>query len=178
MPGYPFRANYTNNRPYENMKAVKADMTAEEKRRFSAEKAEFIETFEKKYGCKPGRRIIRDALADRWPKKYHVNIQALINDDGDDISDRDTGLSIQAPDPFGTDLPDDIACLREVAASLTGHLADIYEALLVRYAGGQERISFSASAKKWGVSCTQIGLDRDRIFRMIREAVEKSKADD
>ena len=27
-------------------------------------------------------------------------------------------------------------------------------------------------------SCTQIGLDRDRIFRMIREAVEKSKADD
>ena len=67
---------------YKNLRAVKTDLTPEETRRFREEKAAFAAAFKEKYGYKPTRSDCRDALADRWPKKYHVSIQALINYDG------------------------------------------------------------------------------------------------
>ncbi len=161
-----------NHQIYSHMKAVQADLTPEEKAKFRAEKAAFAEAFEKKYGYKPCRSDLRDALADRWPKTYHLSIQELINDDGDSKADQREDLSTPAADPFDENAPTDIACLHEVASSLTGRLADVYEALLIKYAGGKEKITFASLAEKWGVSQTQIGLDRDRIFRMIRKAVE------
>lgn len=160
---------------YKNLKASRVDLTPEEKRLFREEKAAFSAAFEEKYGYKPTRSDIRDALADRWPKNYHLSIQELVNDDGDSMADRREDLSIPAADPFDENTPLDIACLREVAASLTGRLADVYEALIIKYAGGKEKISFSALAEKWGVSRTQIGYDRDKIFRMVRKAIEEAK---
>ena len=62
-----------------------------------------------------------------------------------------------------------------MAASLTGRLADVYEALLIKYAGGKEKITFTSLAEKWGVSHTQISYDRDKVFRMIRKAVEAAQ---
>lgn len=160
---------------YKNLKASRVDLTPEEKRQFREEKAVFITAFEKKYGYKPTRSDIRDALAAHWPKAYHLSIQEMINEEGDSKADQREDLSIPAADPFNADAPLEIACLREVASSLTGRLADVYEALLVKYAGGKEKISFTSLAKKWGVSATQIGYDRDKIFRMIRKAVENAR---
>jgi hypothetical protein len=56
-----------------------------------------------------------------------------------------------AEDPPGLDVPDDITAMRELAASLTGRLADVYEALLIQHAGGREKITMSSIARKWGV---------------------------
>ena len=67
--------------------------------------------------------------------------------------------------------PEEILRLREIAASLSGRLADIYEALLVKYAGGKEKLSMKDIAGKWGVSTARIYTDKDKIIRMIREAV-------
>ena len=139
---------------YTNLKASRVDLTPEEKHRFREEKAAFAAAFEKKYGYKPTRSDLRDALSVHWPKAYHLSIQELVNDDGDSKADQREDLSMPAADPFNTDVPMDIACLREVAASLTGRLADVYEALLVKYAGGKEKISFTSLAEKWGVSHT------------------------
>ncbi len=50
-------------------------------------------------------------------------------------------------------------------------MADIYEWLLVKYAGGQVKLSLQAIADKWGISTTQIYKDKDRLIRMIREHV-------
>ena len=61
--------------------------------------------------------------------------------------------------------------LREVASSLSGRLADVYEALLVKYAGGKEKISMTDLARKWGVSVTQICKDREKVIQLIREKV-------
>lgn len=160
---------------YTNLKASRVDLTPEEKHRFTEEKTAFIKSFEEQYGYRPHRDDIRNALENRWPKTYHLSIQEMINDDGDSKADQRTDLSMPAPDPFNTDVPADIACLREVATSLTGRLADVYEALLVKYASGKEKITFTALAEKWGVSVTQIGHDRDRIFRMIREAIKRAR---
>lgn len=170
-----------NHQVYENLKASRVDLTPEEKKRFSAEKTAFAAEFEKTYGYQPCRADIREALADRWPKTYHLSIQELINDDGDNKADQREDLSTPVPDPFDENTPDDIACLHEVATSLTGRLADVYEALIIKYAGGKEKISFVSLAEKWGVSHTQIGLDRDKIFRMIRKAIadaQKEKEED
>ena len=78
---------------------------------------------------------------------------------------------IPCEDPFGENEPDDIVRLREFAASLSGRMADIYEWLLVKYAGGQVKLSLQAIADKWGISTTQIYKDKDRLLRMIREHV-------
>ncbi len=160
-----------NRQVYKNLKAVKTDLTPEERNRFREEKAAFAEAFEKEYGYEPARSDLRDALASRWPKTYHLSIQEMTNEDGDDKSYLHPELSTPAPDPFGENEPDEITCLREVAASLTGRLADVYEALLVQYAGGQETIPFTSLAEKWGVPIRRIYRDRDRIFRMIRETI-------
>ena len=160
---------------YKNLKASRVDLTPEEKRRFNEEKTEFIKSFEEKYGYRPHRDDIRNALEDRWPKTYHLSIQEMINDDGDSKADQRMDLSEPATDPFGEDTPADIAALRAVAASLTGRMADIYEALLVKYAGGKEKITMTALAKKWHVSVTQICNDRDKIILMIREAIESAR---
>ena len=160
---------------YKNLRAVKTDLTPEETRRFREEKAAFANAFKEKYGYKPTRSDTREALADRWPKTYHLNIQEIINDEGENKADQRMDLSEPAPDPFNTDVPTDIACLREVAASLTGRLADVYEALIIKYAGGKEKITLTSIAEKWGVSHTQIRYDRDKIFRMIRKAVEEAR---
>lgn len=47
--------------------------------------------------------------------------------------------------------------------------------LLINNVTGSEKkkISMTALAHKWGVSVTQICKDRDRIIRMIREAVSR-----
>lgn len=105
-----------------------------------------------------------------------LSLDGLINDNGKSELEKKKCFSTPACDPFAEDEPDEILCLREVGASLTGRLADVYEALLVKYAGGKEKISFTSLAKKWGVSVTQIGFDRDKIFRMIRKAITETKA--
>ena len=77
--------------------------------------------------------------------------------------------------PFDTEEPEDILRLREIASFLTPRQRDVYEALLIQYAGGKEKISMTDLARKWGVSVTQIYKDRDRIIRRIREAVETNR---
>ena len=57
----------------------------------------------------------------------------------------------------------------------TKRTVPIVPALIVKYADGKEKITFNSIADKWGVSHTQIGYDRDRIFRMIREAIEEAR---
>ena len=160
---------------YKNLKASRVDLTPSEKRRYKKEKTVFSESFEKEYGYKPTRSDLRDALTDRWPKTYHLSIQEIINDDGDSKADQRKDLSEPASDPFNTDEPDEIACLREIAASLTGRMADVYEALLVKYAGGKEKITLTSLAEKWGVSIQQICFDRDKIIRMVRKAIKAER---
>ena len=84
-------------------------------------------------------------------------------------------LGIPCEDPFGEDEPEEIRQLREVASSLTGRMADIYEWLLVKYAGGTEKLSLQAIADKWGISKAQAYKDKDRIIRMIREKVTRTE---
>ncbi len=100
-----------------------------------------------------------------------VSYDTFTNEEGESNMERKICFSIPAEDPFGENEPEAILRLREVASSLSGRLADVYEALLVKYAGGKEKISMTDLARKWGVSVTQICKDREKVIRMIREKV-------
>ena len=108
------------------------------------------------------------------PDLYTASIERYRDEEANPESDRISGLGIPCEDPFDEDTPDEIQRLREVAASLTGRLADVYEAMLIRYAGGKVRITTEELARKWGVSVSQIGKDRAKIIRMIREKVQQN----
>ena len=65
--------------------------------------------------------------------------------------------------------------LREVAVSLTGRKAVVYEAMIQRAAGGQERLRFSDIAEKYGAAPKQITKDQERIMAMVRKRAEELK---
>ncbi len=98
-------------------------------------------------------------------------MDGILDDEGDEKAEKNSQFSVPAEDPFGENEPDEILRLREVAASLEGRLADVYEAMLVKHAGGKEKISMSEIARKWGVSAMQISHDQKKIIRMIREKI-------
>ena len=102
--------------------------------------------------------------------KNHLSLDGLTFEDGDDECERKTRFSVPAADPYA-DEPEDVLRLREIAASLNGYMADIYEWLLVKYAGGKEKLSLKIIAEKWNISLSQIYKDKDRIIRMIRENI-------
>lgn len=95
----------------------------------------------------------------------------LEEDENDSYIARKQKNNIPSVDPFAEDEPEEIMKLREIAAGLKGRLADVYEALLIQYAGGRDTVSLSSIARKWGVSVKQICKDRDRIIRMIRKGL-------
>ena len=106
--------------------------------------------------------------------KNRLSLDGMVFDGGDSQADQMEELSMPAEDPFSENEPEDVLRLRELAQSLTGRLADVYEALLVRYAGGKERISMQEIADKWGVHLSQVYYDRNKIIRMIRERIGSS----
>ncbi len=97
-----------------------------------------------------------------------VYLDGITDDEGRNSVDKNARLGMPTVNPFD-DPPEEILRLREVAATLTGRQADVYEALLIKYAGGKAKISMTDLARKWGVSVTQICKDRDKILKMIRE---------
>ena len=102
------------------------------------------------------------------------SLEGLISDEGKSKVELEKNYSIPTIDPFAENEADDILGLRKVADSLTGRQADVYEALLVQYAGGQEKITMTELARKWGVSVTTMCNDRDKLIRKIRKAVEEA----
>ena len=78
--------------------------------------------------------------------------------------------------PF-EEVPETILRLREVAASLNERQTDIYNALLMKYSGGKEKITMSDLAKKWGVSVTRLCRERDRMIKMIRKRLQGQESE-
>ena len=107
--------------------------------------------------------------------KDRLSLDGLTFDDGDDQKEQRTELSIPAEDPFDENVPEEVLRLRELADTLTGRLADVYEALLVRYAGGKARISMQDIADKWGIHLSQVYKDRAKIIQMIRKAIKEER---
>jgi len=156
---------------YTNWKEIRLALTPEEKKQRDEKKQAVIEDFEKQYGYRPSEADIHWLVDDFMPKRYTASIEKYRDDENNPEYDRIIGLSVPTVDPLGEDLPDDLLCLQEIAETLTDEFADIYEFLLVKYAGGTEKLSMKEIADKWGISLAQAYKDKDKIIQMIRDKI-------
>ncbi len=100
-------------------------------------------------------------------------MDGILDDEGDEKAEKNSQFSVPAEDPFGENEPEKILRLREIVESLNERQKDIYEALLIKYAGGKEHITMTELAQKWGISVARICQERDRIIKLIKERIIK-----
>lgn len=162
MADHDIYSYWKDHRPY---------LTPAEKKQREEKKQSLIADFEKQYGYCPSESDIHWLTDDFMPERFTVSIERFRDEEGTPENDRISGLGIPCKDPFEEDIPDEILRLRELAANLTGRLADVYEYLLMKHAGGKEKTTMKNIAKKWDVSTSQINKDKDRIIQMIRDVM-------
>ncbi len=157
-----------------NVQAARLGYTSAEKASRDQRKADFIAVFTAEHGYAPSKADVLYHLDQLEPERWNLSLDSLTDEeDGSDDLDRHAVFSA----PAAPDEPESIElrALREVAATLSGRKAEVYEAMLQRAAGGQERIRFVDIAKKWGVAPKQITKDQERIMAMVRRRAKELK---
>ena len=160
---------------HKNIDAVRIPCTGGQKAWREKEKQRYIREFEQKHGYRPSKDDILYHLEQIEPERYNQNLGNITNEEGEPADEYGSEFITHDPDPFGADLPDDIYALREIAASLTGRLRAVYEAMLQRAADGAGRRTLTDVRDEWGVSYTQIMKDTKKIEKMIREGVRHKR---
>ena len=153
-----------------NLKAIRREYTPAEKARREEAKQAYIAGFVRRFGYAPSRDTVLFYLEQAEEERYHLPLSVLVDEDGCSTVDRKQALCCL--DEMDEDVPVELQALRDVAASLTGRKAEVYEAMIQRAAGGKERVKFSDIAKKWGVAPKQITQDQERIMEMVRRRAE------
>ena len=155
-------------------KGARLAYSGEQKAWRKREAQTWSEDFRKKYGYSPSPDDIRFHLEELEKNPYNVYYDGLENAEGESLTDYMPCFGRMDPDPFGTDLPDEVYALREYAGTLAGRRRAVYEAMLTKAAGGKARSTNAELAKEWGVSQTQIRKDQEQIIKGIRRAIENS----
>ncbi len=161
-----------------NLQAARPGYTREQKARRRALLQKFTAAFTAEHGYAPSKDTVLWWLEQQEGERWNLSLDMLINDeeDGDDDLDRHAAFSV----PSSTDREETLEeqALREVAASLTGRKAEVYEAMIQRAAGGQVRLRFGEIAQKWGVAQAQITKDQQRIMEKVRRRAEELKREE
>lgn len=152
-----------------NLKAERPEYTKEEMARRKEAREAFEEEFRRRWGYEPSRDDLLYLMEE--PERWNMSVSILVNEDGKDHTFQHRELS--EPATVEEEETVEMQALREVAASLTGRKAEVYQAMIQRAAGGQERLRFSEIAKKWGVAPKQITMDQERIMEMVRRRAEE-----
>lgn len=157
---------------HKNVYAERRDCSKEEKAWREDERKRYIAAFSERWGYEPSRDDVLFHLELKQGDKRNVSVQSFVNrETGESILD--CKVEFSTLDEMNIEEPLEMQALREVAESLTGRKADVYEAMLQRAAGGKERIRFIDLARKWGVSKQQIEKDQRGIMEMVRKRAEE-----
>ena len=156
---------------HKNIKAIRRPFTEREKAWLRNAAKAYILEFEQENGYRPSVDSVRYHQEQISEENYHLYLDQIKNQNGETADEFAEEFMQTDEDPFGTDLPDDIYALREIAGSLTGRLRAVYEAMLQHVAGGADRTTFKEVANEWHVSYNQVMKDSKKIEKMIREKV-------
>ena len=160
-----------------NVQAARPDYTSSEKVRRKKLREAFIEEFTMDHGYAPSMADVLDVMDHQEQERYHLSLDALTDKEtGRNNTDRHMAFSV----PFSAEADESVCmqALREVAASLTGRKAEVYQAMIQRAAGSQMRLRFSEIAKRWGVAPKQINKDQQKIMEMVRKRAKELQAED
>ena len=157
-----------------NLYTQRREYTPAEKIRRQKEKEAYIEEFTKRWGYPPSKDNVLYHLEQVEEETYHLPLSVFTNGEtGFSTLDCKKDASFSYLAEMDEDVPLRLQALRDVAATLTGRQAEVYEAMIQRAAGGQERLRFSDIAKKWGVAPKQITMDQQRIMEKVRKRAEE-----
>ena len=160
---------------HKNLQAERPDYTPQHKAWREREKAAFTEAFTKRWGYAPSKDDVLYHLEQLEEERWNQSLSTFVSQEtGESTLDWHTEFSVLSE--MDKDLPLQLQALREVAASLTGRRAEVYEAMIQRAGGGKERILFSDIARKWGVAPKQITKDQERIMELVRRRAEELRA--
>ncbi len=157
-----------------NLKAERPEYTEEEIARRKEIREEISEEFRRRWGYAPSRDDLLYLTEEK--ERWNLSVSVLVNEEGKDCASRHTELS--EPAVAEEEETVEMQALREVAASLTGRKAEVYQAMIQRAAGGQERVRFSEIARKWGVAPKQITKDQERIMEMVRRRADEIRKEE
>ena len=162
---------------HKNLQAERPDYNPKRKAWREKEKAAFVESFTKHWGYAPSRDDVRYHLEQLEEERYKKSLDAFVSQDtGESTLDWHLEFSVSAePD---MDVSPELQALWEVASSLTGRKAEVYEAMIQRAAGGKERVRFSDIARKWGVAPKQITKDQERIMELVQRKAAALRDED
>ena len=159
---------------HKNLYAERREYTDQERIWRENEKRRFIAVFEKKWGYKPSKDNVLFHLEQIERERWNRSTETFVSrETGESTLDYQEEFSFLAEMDLEVSL--EMQALREVAESLTGRKAEVYEAMIQRAAGGRERIRFIDIANKWGVRKQQIEKDERRIMEMVRKRAEALK---
>ena len=162
---------------HKNLKAERPEYSPQVKAWRDREKAAFIEAFTMRWGYTPSKDDVLYHLEQLQKERWNQSLDTFVSQDTGE-STLDWHMEFSVPSGMDEDLPMELQALREVAASLTGRRAEVYEAMILRAAGGKERIRFSDIARKWGVSPKQITKDQEKIMEMVRRRAKEIQQED
>ena len=157
-----------------NLKAERTEYTKEEAARRKEAREALSEEFRRRWGYSPSRDDLLYLMEER--ERWNLSVSVLVNEDGRDCTFQHRELS--EPAAAEEEETVEMQALREVAASLAGRKAEVYQAMIQRAAGGQVRDRFSDIADRWDVSAATIHEEQEKIKEMVRRRAEELRKED
>lgn len=159
-----------------NLKAERPERSAEEIALRKQKREAFVRTFRERWGYTPSKDDVLYFMEEQEPERWNLSVSVLVNEEGKDHTFQHKELSV--PAEMDENVSVGLQALREVAASLTGRRAEVYDVMMARANGEQDRVKFVDLARKWGVSPKQITKDQEKIMDMVRRRAEELRREE
>ena len=162
-----------------NLNYQRYEFTKEEQAGRRKIKKKYMAEFREGHGHFPSEDDVKFYMEMHEPERWNILISTLVEkEDKDDMTDREKKLSIPLVKMDSEENSAEMRAMQEVAASLTGRLEVVWEAMLQRAAGGTERLRFKDLADMWDVSQERVSQYRKRIERMIKKRAEELRKEE
>ena len=154
---------------HSNLDCLRPEYTEEQKAWRKEEARRYREAFRKEYGYAPSRDDILWHLEQKEKNRYCLYYDGLVNVYGEPLTEYIPDFGRRDEDPFGTDLPDEVCELRELAETFTDRQKEVFDAMLTNSAGGKKRITNTELADERNVCEKAIRKSQENIIRKIRK---------
>jgi hypothetical protein len=154
-----------------NLKAERPEPTEEEIARRNEQKQACVEAFRRRWGYTPSKDDVRYLLEEQEQERWNLSVSVLVNEDGEDHVCRHREFS--EPAAVEEEESVEMQALREVAASLTGRLAEVFEVMFSKANGEKGGLKFRDLADKWDVSPKRINAYQEQIKAKVRKRAEE-----
>ena len=159
-----------------NLMAERPEPTEKENARRKARKQACADAFCKRWGYMPSKDDVRYLMEEQEEERWNLSVNVLVNEKGKDHTCRYRELSALAE--MDEEESVEMQALREVAASLTGRLAEVYAVMFSKANGEKGGLKFRDLVDKWDVSPKRINDYQEQIKAKVRKRAEEIRRQD